>query len=349
MNTTVAVPRAIIWRGDSITILNQTKLPHVAEYKTLTSIEDVWKSIVMLEVRGAPAIGIAAAFGLALAAQKYEAINIVEFKTKFNRDCNYLGTSRPTAVNLFWAIDRMRAAIEEVSTIKIAREILEEEALQIQQEDEQVCRSLGEHALTCFQDGDRILTICNAGSIATARYGTALAPFYIGKEKGIHLHAYACETRPVLQGARLTTWELREAGVDVTLITDNMAAHTIRTKNISAIIVGADRIVANGDTANKVGTLNLAILAKHYQIPFYVAAPLSTFDTKKKTGNEIIIEERDETEVTKINGQQIAPAGIHIYNPAFDITPHEFISGIITEKGILQGDYTKEIASLFEK
>ncbi|YAR63201.1 S-methyl-5-thioribose-1-phosphate isomerase [Bacillus cytotoxicus] len=178
------------------------------------------------------------AFGLALVAQKYEAINIVEFKTKFNRDCNYLGTSRPTAVNLFWAIDRMRAAIEEVSTIKIAREILEEEALQIQQEDEQVCRSLGEHALTCFQDGDRILTICNAGSIATARYGTALAPFYIGKEKGIHLHAYACETRPVLQGARLTTWELREAGVDVTLITDNMVAHTIRTKNISAIIVG---------------------------------------------------------------------------------------------------------------
>ena len=181
MSTIITIPRSVSWKGDAIAVLNQTKLPHVTEYKTLTNIEDVWKSIIMLEVRGAPAIGIVAAFGLALAAKKYDAINIYEFQKKFNRDCNYLGTSRPTAVNLFWAIDRMRESIREITTIKEAQKILEEEALHIQQEDEMVCRSIGEHALTCFKDGDKILTICNAGSIATARYGTALAPFYIGK------------------------------------------------------------------------------------------------------------------------------------------------------------------------
>ncbi|MDM5189739.1 S-methyl-5-thioribose-1-phosphate isomerase [Bacillus sp. DX4.1] len=349
MSTTVAVPRSVSWKGNSIAVLNQTKLPHVVEYKTLTTIEDVWKSIVMLEVRGAPAIGITAAFGLALAAKKYDVTNIEDFQKQFKRDCNYLATSRPTAVNLFWSIDRITASIQHVTTIKEARKKLEEEALQIQQEDERVCRSIGENALTQFKDGDRILTICNAGSIATARYGTALAPFYIGKERGVNLHAYACETRPVLQGARLTTWELKQAGVDVTLITDNMAAHTIRKKKIAAIIVGADRIVANGDIANKIGTSNLAILAKYFRIPFYVAAPLSTFDITKKTGAEIVIEERDESEVTKFDGKQIAPIGIDVYNPAFDVTPHDLITGIITEKGILQGNYEGEIASLFRK
>ncbi|UYO19004.1 S-methyl-5-thioribose-1-phosphate isomerase [Bacillus sp. 41-22] len=349
MSTIITIPRSVSWKGDGIAVLNQTKLPHVTEYKTLTNIEDVWKSIIMLEVRGAPAIGIVAAFGLALAAKKYDAINIYEFQKKFNRDCNYLGTSRPTAVNLFWAIDRMRESIREITTIKEAQKILEEEALHIQQEDEMVCRSIGEHALTCFKDGDKILTICNAGSIATARYGTALAPFYIGKEKGVRLHAYTCETRPVLQGGRLTTWELKQADIDVTLITDNTAAHAIRTKEINAIIVGADRIVENGDTANKIGTLNLAILAKYFGIPFYVAAPLSTFDTTKQTGAEIVIEERDETEVTKIFGKQVAPLGTPVFNPAFDVTPRELITGIITEKGILRGDYKQKITSLFEK
>ncbi|KFN03428.1 S-methyl-5-thioribose-1-phosphate isomerase [Bacillus clarus] len=349
MSTIVTVPRSVSWKGDTIAVLNQTKLPHVTEYKTLTNIEDVWKSIVMLEVRGAPAIGIVAAFGLALAAKKYNVTNIDEFQKKFNRDCNYLGTSRPTAVNLFWAIDRMREVSKDITTIKDVQKILEEEALRIQQEDEDVCRSIGEHALTCFKDGDTLLTICNAGSIATARYGTALAPFYIGKEKGIHLHAYACETRPVLQGGRLTTWELKQADIDVTLITDNTAAHAIRTKEINAIIVGADRIVANGDTANKIGTLNLAILAKYFRIPFYVAAPRSTFDITKQTGTEIVIEERDETEVTKIFGKQVAPIGTPVYNPAFDVTPNELITGIITEKGILRGDYRLVIASLFKK
>ncbi|MED1112964.1 S-methyl-5-thioribose-1-phosphate isomerase [Bacillus paramycoides] len=349
MSTIITVPRSVSWKGDAIAVLNQTKLPHATEYKTLTTIEEVWKSIIMLEVRGAPAIGIVAAFGLALAAKKYNAPNIDEFQKKFNSDCNYLGTSRPTAVNLFWAIDRMRASIQEITTIKEAQKILEDEALRIQQEDEEVCRSIGEHGLTCFKDGDKILTICNAGSIATARYGTALAPFYIGKEKGVHLHAYACETRPVLQGGRLTTWELEQANINVTLITDNTAAHAIRTKEINAVIVGADRIVENGDTANKIGTLNLAILAKYFGIPFYVAAPLSTFDITKQTGAEIVIEERGETEVTKIFGKQVAPIGTSVFNPAFDVTPHELITGIITEKGILRGDYKDEITSLFKK
>ncbi|MGE7866522.1 S-methyl-5-thioribose-1-phosphate isomerase [Bacillus paramycoides] len=349
MSTIITVPRSVSWKGDAIAVLNQTKLPHATEYKTLTTIEEVWKSIIMLEVRGAPAIGIVAAFGLALAAKKYNAPNIDEFQKNFNSDCNYLGTSRPTAVNLFWAIDRMRESIQEITTIKEAQKILEDEALRIQQEDEEVCRSIGEHGLTCFKDGDKILTICNAGSIATARYGTALAPFYIGKEKGVHLHAYACETRPVLQGGRLTTWELEQANINVTLITDNTAAHAIRTKEINAVIVGADRIVENGDTANKIGTLNLAILAKYFGIPFYVAAPLSTFDITKQTGAEIVIEERDETEVTKIFGKQVAPIGTPVFNPAFDVTPHELITGIITEKGILRGDYKDEITSLFKK
>lgn len=243
----------------------------------------------------------------------------------------------------------MRESIREITTIKEAQKTLEEEALRIQQEDEEVCRNIGEYALTCFKDGDNILTICNAGSIATARYGTALAPFYIGKEKGVRLHAYACETRPVLQGGRLTTWELKQANIDVTLITDNTAAHAIQTKEINAIIVGADRIVAMEIRQIKIGTMNLAILAKHFNIPFYVAAPLSTFDVTKETGAEIIIEERDETEVTKIFGKQVAPIGTDVYNPAFDITPNELITGIITEKGIIRGDYKREIASLFEK
>lgn len=347
MSTLVSIPRSVSWNGNSISLLNQTKLPTEVEYKTLASITDVWESIVALEVRGAPAIGITAAFGLALSAKNYETDNIQQFLANLQKDRDYLASSRPTAVNLFWALDRVVASVDAALTVKEAKERIENEALSIQEEDEQVCRTIGEYAFTLFEEGASVLTICNAGSIATARYGTALAPFYIAKEKGIDFKVFASETRPVLQGARLTTWELQQAGVDVTLITDNMAANTIQTKGISAIIVGADRIVANGDTANKIGTFNLAILAKHFNIPFYVAAPLSTFDPNLETGREIVIEERNEAEVTHVHGIRVAPEGISVYNPAFDVTPNELITAIITEKGILRGNYKEEIRKLF--
>lgn len=344
---TFFIPKSIEWQEDSIKILNQQKLPHITEYLTLITIEEVFDAIKTLKVRGAPAIGIAAAFGLALSAQKYETNSLTEFKQKLKKDRDYLSYSRPTAVNLFWALDRMVQSIENAISVNEAKTALIHEAIQIQLEDEEVCKKIGEHGLSLLKDGDRIMTICNAGSIATARYGTALAPIYLGKEQGINLKVFACETRPVLQGARLTTWELMQAGVDVTLITDNMAAHTMKFKQISAVIVGADRIAANGDTANKIGTLNLAILAKEFNIPFFVAAPMSTFDIKISAGNEIPIEERNLEEVTFINEKRIAPKNVKVFNPAFDVTPSEYITAIITEKGIISGDYTNEIRQLF--
>jgi methylthioribose-1-phosphate isomerase len=346
VSTVVNIPRSVTWNDNSIILLNQTKLPLEIEYKHLRALEDVWHSIVSLEVRGAPAIGITAAFGLALAAKRYETNDIELFLNWLQQDRDYLASSRPTAVNLFWALDRVVASVDSSLTVEEAKLRVEQEALSIQKEDEEVCRNIGEHALTLFEEGDKVLTICNAGSIATARYGTALAPFYIAKEQGINLQVYASETRPVLQGARLTAWELQQAGVDVTLITDNMAANTIATKGIRAIIVGADRIVANGDTANKIGTFGLAILAKHFNIPFYVAAPLSTFDAALETGEQIVIEERKGEEVTHVQGTRIAPEGIGVYNPAFDVTPNELITAIITEKGIIRGNYKEEISKL---
>jgi methylthioribose-1-phosphate isomerase len=345
--TKFTIPRSVIWKDGFISLLNQQKLPHVTEYIELKSVEDVWEAIQTLKVRGAPAIGIAAAFGLVIAAHKDSSTTLVEFQRNIKEKRDYLASSRPTAINLVWALDRLIRSISNVQSINEAKTAILHEAIQIQVEDEEVCRLIGEHALSVFNNGDRVMTICNAGSIATAKYGTALAPFYLAKEKDIKLSVYACETRPVLQGARLTTWELMQAGVDVTLITDNMAAHTIKSKNISAIIVGADRIAANGDTANKIGTYNLALLASAFHIPFYVAAPLSTFDPTVSDGNEIPIEERNPEEVTELNGIRVAPKGVKVFNPAFDITPSELIAGIITEKGILSGDYKEAISTLF--
>lgn len=349
MSNIVAIPRSVEWKDTYIRLLDQQKLPLETEYIELHTIQDVWDSIKSLQVRGAPAIGIAAAFGLAMAALNYESASWADFKKQLSKDKEFLAGSRPTAVNLFWALNRMEASIENAASVNEAKTVLVHEAIQIQLEDEMVCRQIGENALDLFKKNDSILTICNAGSIATARYGTALAPFYLAKEKGIPLKVFASETRPVLQGSRLTAWELHQAGVDVTLITDNMAAHTMKAKNISAVIVGADRIAANGDTANKIGTLGLALLAKSYGIPFYVAAPLSTFDIEISSGDDIPIEERHEEEVTHLNGQRIAPEGIHVFNPAFDVTPGEYITAIITEKGIIGGDYSAEIPKLFIK
>ncbi|MCM3160146.1 S-methyl-5-thioribose-1-phosphate isomerase [Metabacillus litoralis] len=347
LNENFAIPRSVIWKEDYVSLLNQQKIPQVTEYLELRNIEDVWEAIQSLKVRGAPAIGITAAYGLALAALQDQSKSFEEFHQNLQKSHDYLASSRPTAVNLFWALDRLMKSVSNVQTIDEAKSTILNEAILIEKEDEQVCQLIGEHALSVFKDGDRIMTICNAGSIATAKYGTALAPFYLAKEKNINLSVYACETRPVLQGARLTTWELMQAGVDVTLITDNMAAHTIKSKDITAIIVGADRIAANGDTANKIGTFNLALLAKSFNIPFYVAAPLSTFDPSITDGDQIPIEERNPEEVTQINGIQVAPKDVKVFNPAFDVTPNILIAGIITEKGIITGEYTEEIKKLF--
>lgn len=347
MTTTLPLPRSVQWNDTHITLLNQQALPLSIEYLELQTLENVWDAIKTLKVRGAPAIGITAAFGLALAASRYEETNIHAFKARLDKDRNYLASSRPTAVNLFWALDRMVGSIREVTSVNEAKTTLVHEAICIQVEDEEVCYSIGNYALSLLNKHDSVMTICNAGSIATAYYGTALAPFHLSIEKEIPLKVYACETRPVLQGSRLTAWELQQSGVDVTLITDNMAAHTIKTKGINAIIVGADRIAANGDTANKIGTYGLALLAKSFGIPFYVAAPLSTFDPAIGSGAEIPIEERAAEEITHLNGSRIAPEGIPVYNPAFDVTPNELITAIITEKGILKGNYEQEIQRLF--
>ncbi|WFA06665.1 MULTISPECIES: S-methyl-5-thioribose-1-phosphate isomerase [Bacillus] len=342
-----AVPRSVEWTETSVKILNQQKLPEKTEYLNLTTQEDIYDAIRSLKVRGAPAIGITAAFGLALCAQQIETADVSEFQRKLAEIKNVLNGARPTAVNLSWALNRLMKSAEGARSVNEAKTDLIHEAIQIQIEDEETCRLIGQNALQLFKSGDNIMTICNAGSIATSRYGTALAPFYLAKTKDLDLHIYACETRPVLQGARLTAWELMQGGIDVTLITDSMAAHTMKEKNISAVIVGADRIAKNGDTANKIGTYGLAILANAFQIPFFVAAPLSTFDISISCGDAIPIEERDPDEVRQIAGTRIAPQEVPVFNPAFDITPNHLISGIITEKGIITGHYTEEIEALF--
>ncbi|MDZ5710960.1 S-methyl-5-thioribose-1-phosphate isomerase [Jeotgalibacillus haloalkalitolerans] len=340
--------KPVIWEGDAIRLLNQQKLPREVEYIFLKTIEDVWNSITELKVRGAPAIGITAAFGLALWA-KNSGLNELEIlKSELAVKAVYLNSSRPTAVNLSWALQRLlKAAEEEASAAKVI-ERLETEAILIQQQDEETCKRIGEYGFSLLPDDATVLTHCNTGAIATSKYGTALGAFYIAKEQGSDIHVYATETRPVLQGARLTAWELQQADIAVTLITDNMAAHVLKTKNIDAILVGADRITANGDTANKIGTYGLAILAKAHGIPFYVAAPLSTIDLETATGDDIVIEERHAEEITHIGGKRIAPEDINVFNPAFDVTPHGLISGIVTEKGIVTGDYQTKLKALFE-
>jgi methylthioribose-1-phosphate isomerase len=341
--------QSVSYENGTLTILDQTKLPNLTEFIKIDRIEDAWDAIKQLKVRGAPAIGIAAAYGLLLGIQHATEENFDTFYEDFQKHSNYLATSRPTAVNLFWALKRMNERVlkekeKPISSIKIA---LEDEAHLIRQEDEEVCRSIGEHALTLFHDGIGVLTHCNAGGIATAKYGTALAPMYLAKEKGWNIKVYADETRPLLQGARLTTWELQQAGIDVTLITDSMAAMVMSKGWVQAVIVGCDRVAANGDVANKIGTYGVALLAKAHNIPFYVAAPISTIDISTKTGQDIPIEERNAEEITEGFGTLTAPVGVKVFNPAFDVTPAEFITAIITEKGVLKGNYQEELPKLF--
>ncbi len=335
--------------GDLI-ILDQTKLPEETTFITLEKVEDVWDAIFHLKVRGAPAIGIAAAYGLYIAVRNIDAPDFDAFWAELKKASDYLASSRPTAVNLFWALKRMerKALAAKDKNVAEIKDILKEEAQLIRDEDEAMCRAIGENALTLFRDGMTVLTHCNAGGLATAQYGTALSPLYLAKEKGWDIKVYADETRPLLQGARLTTWELQKGGVDVTLICDNMAAMVMSKGIIDAIIVGCDRVAANGDAANKIGTYGLAVLAKYHNIPFYVAGPTSTIDMDTKTGMDIPIEERKECEVSCGFGKRTAPEGVKVFNPAFDVTPNELITAIITEKGVLKQPYTESLAKLFE-
>ncbi|WP_223068498.1 S-methyl-5-thioribose-1-phosphate isomerase [Paenibacillus caui] len=343
---------SIRWEDGKLLLLDQRLLPERIVFVELTTPEEVWEAIHSMVVRGAPAIGISAAYGVALAASRY-ADDPDGWLPHVKKAADYLATSRPTAVNLFWALERMKQRAAIVAKEQQGAENrflgLLAEAVLIHQEDEDVCRRIGENALPLFESGMGVLTHCNAGGLATARYGTALAPIYLAQERGMPLKVFADETRPVLQGARLTAFELQQAGVDVTLLTDNMAAVVMSKGWVQAVIVGTDRIAANGDVANKIGTYGVAVLAKAHGIPFYVASPLSTIDLNTPTGRDIPIEERPETEVTEAFGKRTAPAGVKVFNPAFDVTPNEYVTAIITEKGIVRPPFAEGLAALFKK
>lgn len=344
------VLQSLRWEDEALSLLDQRLLPEEIVFLRLTTPQQVWEAIRELKVRGAPAIGIAAAYGVVLGVVDFKGSG-QDLAAEVGRHADYLASSRPTAVNLFWALDRMKArTLGLVESGVPADEVIPallEEAKLIQAEDEATNRLIGVHALTLFKDGMGVLTHCNAGGLATAKYGTALAPFYLALEQGIHLKVFADETRPVLQGARLTAFELQQAGVDVTLICDNMAGHVMSKGWIQAVIVGTDRVAANGDVANKIGTYGVAVLAKAHNIPFYVACPLSTIDLSTPTGADIPIEERHPDEVSFGFGKRTAPQGVAVYNPAFDITPNELVTAIITEKGIIKAPYKESLKQLF--
>lgn len=335
------------WPG-RIRILDQTRLPTEVVFVDTTNVETVWQAIRTLQVRGAPAIGIAAAMGMAVAAQSIETRDSSAILAATERAGDYLATARPTAVNLFWAIERMRRVARASSDMPPAllKTRLVAEGIAIRNEDEAMCRAIGRHGFPLLKGVRAVLTHCNAGRLATADYGTALAPLYTALEHGCTIPVYADETRPLLQGARLTAWELAEAGIPVTLICDNMAAHVMKEGRIDAILVGADRIAANGDTANKVGTYGLAVLARAHGIPFYVLAPTSTFDFATPTGKSIPIEERAAEEVTCGFGRRTAPEGIAVYSPAFDVTPAEWITAIVCEHGVARPDFATSLKTL---
>ncbi len=333
------------WLDNKLRILDQSKLPQEQRFIDLADYQDVALAIREMKVRGAPAIGIAAAYGIALGAQDIETANKGEFLVQLNRVIETFAATRPTAVNLFRAIDRMKKAATGDSVTGIKRALVNE-AKQIHSEEIQATKRLSHWGAELIQNGFTILTHCNAGPLATAGYGTALGIIKAAKEQGKRISVIATETRPLLQGARLTVWELKQEGIPVTLITDSMAGYLMNQGKINCVIAGADRIAANGDVANKIGTYTLAVLAKENNIPFYVAAPTSTIDFSLPSGDKIPIEERNPEEVTHIQGVPVAPEGTKVANPAFDVTPHNYISAIITERGIIKGPYRKELSEL---
>ena len=343
--------RTIQWRDDKVVMIDQTRLPAEEIYNEYSDYQGVAQAIRGMIIRGAPAIGVAAAMGVALGARDLDAFDHDEFFKGFQVVCDVMAGTRPTAVNLFWAIDRMKRMAEAHRSLPLVaiRKILIAEAIRVEEEDLAICRAIGRHGCELIPGGATVLTHCNAGGLATAGYGTALGVIRAAHEAGKGIQVYADETRPWLQGARLTAWELMKDNIPVTLISDNMAGHFMRKGEITCCVVGADRIAANGDTANKIGTYSVAVLAKENGIPFYVAAPVSTLDLTLSGGDQIPIEERTSTEVTHIKGIAIAPEGVRVKNPAFDVTPARYITGIITQHGVARGDYLKELKVLAGK
>lgn len=338
----------INWCDDYIEIIDQTCLPCRLVTVKLRTVEDVWDAVKKLRVRGAPAIGIVAAMGLYLAVKDSKVADKAGFITQLKDAAAYLSTSRPTAVNLFWALERVVNTVEKEPTDDIARlkAVALQEAVKIRDEDEEMCRRIGMNGAELIRDMEGVLTHCNAGTLATARYGTALAPIYHLAAQGKTIKVYVGETRPLLQGARLTAWELKRAGIPVTVITDSMAATVMARGYVQGVMVGADRIVANGDVANKIGTYGLAILAREHGLPFYIAAPTTTFDLTISEGGGIPIEEREPAEICNFGLRATVPEGVNIFNPAFDITPNRYITAIITEKGNVYPPYRENIPRL---
>ncbi|MDR0570297.1 MAG: S-methyl-5-thioribose-1-phosphate isomerase [Clostridiales Family XIII bacterium] len=353
----------IKFEDGKFTILDQTLLPGEERYIELNSLEDVFFAIKSLQVRGAPAIGVAAALGLYVALRNTAVTSLPEFEAEFRSAKEFLSKSRPTAVNLFWALNRMEsrfsATLHGLSSdaggappdprppLDILLESLLDEALRIRQEDENACMAMGEHGLSLLREGMCLLTHCNAGALATSRYGTALSPVHLGQKRGYGFKVFVDETRPLLQGARLTAWELLKSGADVTLICDNMAAAAMKNGWIDAALVGCDRMAANGDGANKIGTAGLAVLAKAYNVPFYMFVPTSTIDMGARSGDDIPIEIRDGEEVRSLwYKKPLAPSGVKVWNPAFDVTAHEHITAIVTEKGVIRPPFDEGLRAL---
>jgi methylthioribose-1-phosphate isomerase len=356
--------QTIEWTGAAVRLLDQTKLPTEAVFVEITDEKQTHDAIRRLVVRGAPAIGVAAAFGVYLGVRTFrgdprgENGALLPFMDRLNEVCDYLATARPTAVNLFWAVDHMRRAARDAGrdsrahdenlTIDLIKNRLLGAAKAMLEDDSRVCRAIGEHGVRLLEElgaaaggtaETHVLTHCNAGGLATVRYGTALAPVYVGAERGMKFHVYADETRPLLQGSRITAWELKQNGIPVTVICDSMAATVMQEGKVSAVLVGTDRVAANGDVANKVGTLGVAILARHFGIPFIVAAPTSSIDPSVATGAQIPIEQRDGREVSEGLGRRTAPDDVDIYNPAFDVTPADLVTAIVTENGVVRPPY----------
>lgn len=340
---------------DAVIIIDQTQLPGKTELIALKTAQEIWDAIYLLKVRGAPAIGVTAALGIYMLSKRIETEDFATFHAKFVEIKEYLDSARPTAVNLSWALKRMEntalhAGRDEGRSVAEVKEVLHNEAIRIREEDIEVCRKIGEYGLSLVKPGDGILTHCNAGQLATVKYGTATAPIYLGQERGYNFKVFADETRPLLQGARLTAYELHSSGVDVTLICDNMSANVMSKGLINAVFVGCDRVAANGDTANKIGTSLVAMAAKYYGVSVYICAPTSTIDMATPTGRDIHIEERKAEEVTEMwYKEPMAPEGVKVYNPAFDVTDNELIAGIVTEYGIARAPYTESLKAIMDK